>query len=159
MSSQCKVLCSRPPGAQGRKLPFSYGIAELHLCWPYQLFKEWPHKFDKRFAPRPLRLTAVNVSFQVPLELHGKHVTRGCGISIHRTEHSKLSDEHFVYTFHTSVVLFVLVFLSVIFIRSSIFIRQEANWLGCFEATHLVFFGDFKVMIWRFVIATGGEWV
>lgn len=45
--------------------PFSYGIAELHLCWQYQLFKEWPHEFDKRFAPKTPQLTAVK-SFHFP---------------------------------------------------------------------------------------------
>lgn len=30
---------------------------------------------------------------------------------------------------------------------------------GLFLSNPLGFFRDFKVMIWRFVIATGGEWV
>lgn len=52
------------------------------------------------------------------------------------------------------------------FFFSSIFIRQDTNWgwVVFLKQPTWLFFSffhsrDFKVMIWRFVTATGGEWV
>lgn len=158
MSSQRRVLCSRPPAMKEKPAIF-YGITEACLCCPHQLFKHWPLNLMNGLTPETPHFTAVNTSLRFRLESYGIRVTTGCGVSVHQTKTRAQQIEWWMFLCYAFSYLSCCFLLSLSNIHSSIFIRRGANWIwDCFDATRLAFFRNFKVMLLGFVTATGG-WV